>query len=100
MKRWFLISILSLGLISAGSMGWAASNEAYVYELYSWKSGNEWTYALLPMSKGHRIDTEILQAGRLRGASKLKEKFLGMKDGDMIVWKVRTDRGMVDRKST
>ena len=66
------------------------------YELYSWKDGNEWDYSLLPVSKEHRLLAEIKhKGGPLRGAGKIKEKLLSMKEGDQIFWQARVENGLV-----
>src|SRR5690349_8955765 len=65
------------------------------YDLYSWKEGNDWDFSILPADPNRRADAEIRQKdSRLRGASKVKEKLLGMKEGDKISWQERADSGM------
>ncbi len=93
MKRWtvWFMGVLVLGMLSS----WVRAGDKPLsqYDLYSWKDGNDWTYALLPASKERRIDTEIRQAGK-RGEGKLKQQILDLKEGTTITWLTRSESGM------
>lgn len=94
---------VSMGLVVfLLAVGWCAgvSSPTYAassnYELYSWKSGNSWEFSLLPGSNSDMAAVEIKRSGGpLRGTSKVKEKLLNMKEGDVISWQERAKSGMV-----
>jgi hypothetical protein len=86
-----LVSMVGTELLYAKERAKPAS-----YELYSWKKGNDWEYSLLPRPAKPKAAIEIKRlGGPLRGASKIKEKFLQMAEGDKIYWQERPDSGMV-----
>ena len=53
-----LTAAVALGILVAVVR--AAEKTPSQYELYSWKTGNDWTYALLPASSMRRVDAEIV----------------------------------------
>jgi hypothetical protein len=96
MNRGLRFAFVLIGVMVMMQPVYAAISGPVKYVMYSWKDGNEWVYSLLPASKEHEVLAEIKHVGGpLRGAGKIKEKLLGMKEGDQISWKSRTEANLV-----
>ncbi len=78
--------------------GLALATPAYAehYDLFSWKAGNDWAFAILSgMNNSTKAAVEIKnQAGHVLGVGPIKSKILSMKEGDSITWLVRPESGM------
>lgn len=97
MNHKILATAFAFGIWGAGQWVSAENTVPQTYEIYSWKNGNEWDYAVIPAGHNEaKAAVEIKQAGGpLRGASKVKEKLLAMKEGDQISWQERPKSDMV-----
>jgi len=96
MKRGSQLALVLIGAAANWLPVFAVNGTPAKYVMYSWKDGNEWDYSLLPASKEHQVLAEIKhKGGPLRGAGKIKEKLLAMKEGDKITWQARTETGLV-----
>ena len=97
MKQIYRLSSILLGIIGLAEMSSAKDKKPHQFELYSWKSGNEWEYALVPAgSNSTKAAVELKNdGGPLHGAGKMKETLLKMKEGDKISWQERADSGLV-----
>ena len=95
MNRKLICGMVFLGVL--GSRLWAAERPREKFEIYSWKSGNDWDFSVIPAAQNtSKAAIEIKQSGGpLRGTSKVKEKLLSMKEGDSISWQERASSGLV-----
>jgi hypothetical protein len=61
------------------------------YELYSWKTDDEWNFALLPGTNRLKTFAEVSSSDALRDVNELKERLSQLTGGAEITWVAWTD---------
>jgi len=93
MKRFILL----ISLVILGGAGRAWAGDLIGFQMYSWKAGSEWRYAVLEGSGTVRSAEQIRSTKtRLKNLTFLKVRLASLPTKETVFWRVEPQRGFVE----
>jgi hypothetical protein len=90
----FAFIIAAVLLTGIGRVG---ASDLIGFQMYSWKAGSEWRYAVLEGSATVRSAEEIRSTkNRLKNLTFLKGRLAGLPASETIYWRVEPKRGFIE----
>ncbi len=89
--------ILVIAFVFLAGIGRVWASDRIGFQMYSWKAGSEWRYAVLEGSATVRSAEQIRSSkNRLKNLTFLKGRLAGLPASETVYWRVEPQRGFIE----